>query len=146
MLDTVSVRRDFPILLQKENGRRLVYLDNAATSQKPRKVIDAIVHYYSFHNANVHRGAYALAVEATEAYEAARTAVARFVNAWAREAVVFTRGTTESINLVAASWGRTNVQPGDRVVVTAMDHHSNIVPWQILCQEKGATLRMGGST
>ncbi len=142
MLDTARIRSDFPILAHKENGQRLVYLDNAATSQKPRKVIDAIVHYYNFHNANVHRGAYALAVEATEAYEAARTAVARFVNAWAREGVVFTRGTTESINLVAASWGRTNVKGGDTVVVTAMDHHSNIVPWQILCQEKGATLRM----
>src|SRR5216117_3174575 len=142
MLDTVSVRRDFPILAREENGKRLVYLDNAATSQKPLKVLDAILHYYHFHNANVHRGAYTLAVEATEAYEAGRTAVAGFVNAWAREAVVFTRGTTESINLVASSWGRTNVQRGDRVVVTAMDHHSNIVPWQILCQEKGATLRM----
>src|SRR5438093_1331811 len=142
MLDTVSVRRDFPILAREENGKRLVYLDNAATSQKPLKVLDAIQHYYHFHNANVHRGAYTLAVEATEAYEAGRTAVAGFVNAWAREAVVFTRGTTESINLVASSWGRTNVQRGDRVVVTAMDHHSNIVPWQILCQEKGATLRM----
>src|SRR5207247_10473007 len=109
MLDTGRIRPDFPILLQKENGRRLVYLDNAATSQKPRKVIDAIVHYYSFHNANVHRGTYALAVEATEAYEAARTAVARFVNAWTREGVVFTRGTTESINLVAASWVRAKV-------------------------------------
>src|SRR5881397_822739 len=142
MLDTVSVRRDFPILAREENGKRLVYLDNAATSQKPRKVLDAIQHYYHFHNANVHSGAYTLAVEATEAYEAGRTAVAGFVNAWAREAVVFTRGTTESINLVASSWGRTNVQRGDRVVVTAMDHHSNIVPWQILCQEKDARLRM----
>jgi len=142
MLDTRRIRTDFPILARKENGQRLVYLDNAATSQKPRKVLDAVVHYYSEHNANVHRGAYALAVEATDAYEAARTAVARFVNAWAREGVVFTRGTTESINLVAGTWGRANVSRGDTVVVTAMDHHSNIVPWQILCQEKGATLRM----
>src|SRR5438128_5132019 len=142
MLDTARIRPDFPLLARQENGQRLVYLDNAATSQKPRKVIEAIVHYYTFHNANVHRGAYALAVEATEAYEAARTAVAHFVNAWAREGVVFTRGTTESINLVAGSWGRANVRRGDTVVVTAMDHHSNIVPWQILCQEKGATLRM----
>ena len=142
MLDTRRIRTDFPILARKENGQRLVYLDNAATSQKPRKVLDAVVHYYSAHNANVHRGAYALAVEATDAYEAARTAVARFVNAWAREGVVFTRGTTESINLVAGTWGRANVSRGDTVVVTAMDHHSNIVPWQILCQEKGATLRM----
>ena len=142
MLDTRRIRADFPILERKENGARLVYLDNAATSQKPRTVIDAIVRYYSCHNANVHRGAYALAVEATDAYEAARTAVARFVNAWSREAVVFTRGTTESINLVAASWGRAHVGRGDTVVVTAMDHHSNIVPWQMLCQEKGAALRM----
>jgi cysteine desulfurase/selenocysteine lyase len=142
MLDTKKVRPDFPILERQENGNRLVYLDNAATTQKPRKVLDAIQHYYSYHNANVHRGAYALAVEATDAYEAARTAVARFVNAWTREAVVFTRGTTESINLVAGSWGRANVRRGDTVVVTAMDHHSNIVPWQILCQEKGAKLRM----
>src|SRR5437879_605842 len=144
MLDTVSVRADFPILAREENGKRRGYLDNAATSRKPRKVLDAIQPYYHFHNANVHRGAYTLAVEATEAYEAARTAVARFVNAWGggREAVVFTRGTTESINLVASSWGRTNVQRGDRVVVTAMDHHSSIVPWQIRCQGKGATLRM----
>src|SRR6267143_2069070 len=142
MLDTSRIRPDFPILAQQENGHRLVYLDNAATSQKPRKVIDAIVQYYTFHNANVHRGEYALAVAATDAYEAARTAVARFVNAWAREGVVFTRGTTESINLVAGTWGRANVRRGDTVVVTAMDHHSNIVPWQILCQEKGATLRM----
>jgi cysteine desulfurase/selenocysteine lyase len=142
MLDTKALRPDFPILERQENGKRLVYLDNAATSQKPRKVLDAIQHYYSFHNANVHRGAYALAVEATDAYEAARTAVARFVNAWAREGVVFTRGTTESINLVASSFGRTFVHAGGTVVVTAMDHHSNIVPWQMLCREKGATLRM----
>ena len=142
MLDTSTLRADFPILARKENGHRLVYLDNAATTQKPRRVLEAIVHYYSSHNANVHRGAYTLAVEATEAYEAARTTVGRFVNVWAREGVVFTRGTTEAINLVAASWGRTNVQAGDTVVVTAMDHHSNIVPWQMLCQERQATLRM----
>ena len=142
MLDTRTLRADFPILERLENGKRLVYLDNAATTQKPRTVLDALLHYYSCHNANVHRGAYTLAVEATEAYEAGRTAVARFVNAWTRESVVFTRGTTESINLVAATWGRANVRARDTVVVTAMDHHSNIVPWQILCQEKGAKLRM----
>ncbi|HXM39541.1 MAG TPA: SufS family cysteine desulfurase [Gemmatimonadales bacterium] len=142
MLDTATLRPDFPILTRREHGHRLVYLDNAATTQKPRQVLDAIIHYYSTHNANVHRGAYGLAVEATEAYETARQTVARFLNAWAPEGVVFTRGTTESINLVAASWGRTHVKAGDTVVVTAMDHHSNIVPWQILCQEKGATLRM----
>src|SRR2546428_3597451 len=115
MLDTSRIRADFPILAQKENGRRLVYLDNAATSQNPRCVIDAIVHYYNFHNANVHRGAYALAVEATEEYGAGRTADAHCVNAWAREGVVFTRGSPESINLVAGSWGRANVQRGATV-------------------------------
>ena len=141
MLDT-SIRADFPILARKEHGHRLVYLDNAATTQKPRQVLDAILNYYSTSNANVHRGAYGLAVAATEAYEAARAAVGRFANAWATEAVVFTRGTTEAINLVAGSWGRANVKAGDTVVVTAMDHHSNLVPWQILCAEKGATVRM----
>src|SRR5206468_4636056 len=142
MLDTKRIRPDFPILARTEHGHRLVYLDNAATTQKPRQVLDAIVAYYSTSNANVHRGAYGLAVAATEAYEAARATVARFVNGWAVEGVVFTRGTTEAINLVAGSWGRTNVKAGDTVVVTAMDHHSNLVPWQLLCQEKGATLRM----
>jgi len=142
MLDTATLRADFPILARREHGHRLVYLDNAATTQKPRQVLDAVLDYYRTSNANVHRGAYGLAVAATEAYEAARQAVARFVNAWAPEGVVFTRGTTEAINLVAGSWGRANVQPGDTVVVTAMDHHSNLVPWQLLCQEKGATLRM----
>ena len=142
MLDTGTIRPDFPILARKEHGRRLVYLDNAATTQKPRQVLEAIVDYYRTTNANVHRGAYGLAVAATDAYEAARQAVARFVNAWSVEGVVFTRGTTEAINLVAGSWGRANVKAGDTVVVTAMDHHSNLVPWQILCQEKNATLRM----
>jgi cysteine desulfurase / selenocysteine lyase len=142
MLDTAKLRADFPILARKEHGHRLVYLDNAATTQKPRQVLDAIVEYYRTTNANVHRGAYGLAVAATEAYEGARQAVARFVNAAGPEGVVFTRGTTEAINLVAGSWGRANVKAGDTVVVTAMDHHSNLVPWQILCREKGATLRM----
>jgi len=142
MLDTRKIRPDFPILARKEHGHRLVYLDNAATTQKPRQVLDAILGYYSTSNANVHRGAYGLAVAATEAYEAARSTVGRFTNAWATESVVFTRGTTEAINLVAGSWGRANVKAGDTVVVTAMDHHSNLVPWQILCGEKRATLRM----
>ncbi len=142
MLDTRALRADFPILARKEHGHRLVYLDNAATTQKPQLVLDAVLHYYRTTNANVHRGAYGLAVAATEAYEEARRTVARFVNAWGPEGVVFTRGTTEAINLVAGSWGRANVRPGDTVVVTAMDHHSNLVPWQLLCQEKGATLRM----
>jgi cysteine desulfurase/selenocysteine lyase len=142
MLDAARLRADFPLLARQENGRGLVYLDNAATTQKPEVVLDAIADYYRTTNANVHRGAYALAIRATEAYEAARLAVARFVNAWAPEGVVFTRGTTEAINLVAGSYGRATVRAGDTVVVTAMDHHSNLVPWQILCQEKGATLRM----
>src|SRR6058998_1241978 len=142
MLDVARLRADFPLLSQQENGHPLVYLDNAATTQKPQAVLDAIVEYYRATNANVHRGAYDLAIRATEAYEAARAKVAAFVNAWAPEGVVFTRGTTEAINLVAGAYGRANVRAGDSVVVTAMDHHSNLVPWQLLCQEKGATLRM----
>ena len=142
MLDVARLRADFPLLAQRENGHPLVYLDNAATTQKPQAVLDAIVEYYRTTNANVHRGAYDLAIRATEAYEAARLQVAAFVHAWAPEGVVFTRGTTEAINLVAGAYGRATVRAGDSVVVTAMDHHSNLVPWQILCQEKGATLRM----
>ena len=142
VFDVERVRADFPILERTAHGKPLVYLDNAATTQKPQAVLDAIVEYYRTTNANVHRGAYDLAIRATEAYEAARLQVAAFVNAWAPEGVVFTRGTTEAINLVAAAYGRATVRAGDSVVVTAMDHHSNLVPWQILCQEKGATLRM----
>ena len=141
-LDTARIRADFPILQRRQKGRRLVYLDNAATTQKPQDVLDAILDYYRTTNANVHRGAYDLAIRATEAYEAARERVARFLNAWGPEGVVFTRGTTEAINLVAGSYGRANVKAGDTVVVTAMDHHSNLVPWQILCQDAGAMLRM----
>lgn len=142
MLDVARIRADFPLLATEEHGQRLVYLDNAATTQKPEVVLAAIVDYYRTTNANVHRGAYGLAIRATEAYEAARARVAGFVNAWAVEGVVFTRGTTEAINLVAGAHGRASVRAGDTVVVTAMDHHSNLVPWQILCQEKGAALRM----
>lgn len=142
MLDVAPIRADFPLLERPEHGRRLVYLDNAATTQKPEPVLAAIADYYRTSNANVHRGAYALAIRATEMYEAARAKVAAFVNAWAPEGVVFTRGTTEAINLVAGAYGRANVRAGDSIVVTAMDHHSNLVPWQMLCQEKGATLRM----
>jgi cysteine desulfurase/selenocysteine lyase len=141
-LDLARVRADFPLLSQPENGRRLVYLDNAATTQKPESVLAAIQDYYRTSNANVHRGAYTLAARATEAYESARAAVARFLNAWGPECVVFTRGTTEAINLVAGSYGRANVRAGDSVVVTAMDHHSNLVPWQLLCRDRGAALRM----
>jgi len=141
-LDLTRVRADFPLLTQPENGRRLVYIDNAATTQKPESVLAAIENYYRTTNANVHRGAYTLAARATEAYESARAAVARFLNAWGPESVVFTRGTTEGVNLVAGSWGRANVGSGDSVVVTAMDHHSNLVPWQLLCQDRAARLRM----
>ena len=142
MLDAARLRADFPLLQREERGRRLIYLDNAATTQKPEGVLAAIADYYRTTNANVHRGAYGLAIRATEAYEAARVKVAQFVNAWATEGVVFTRGTTEALNLVAGAYGRATVHRGDTVVVTAMDHHSNLVPWQILCQEQGATLRM----
>jgi cysteine desulfurase/selenocysteine lyase len=142
MLDAARLRADFPLLQRREHGHPLVYLDNAATTQKPEAVLTAIVDYYRTTNANVHRGAYSLAIRATEAYEAARARVARFVNAWAPEGVVFTRGTTEALNLVAGAYGRANVGAGDSIVVTALDHHSNLVPWQLLCQEKGATLRM----
>ncbi|HEX4599803.1 MAG TPA: cysteine desulfurase [Gemmatimonadales bacterium] len=142
MLDAARLRADFPLLARRENGRPLVYLDNAATTQKPEAVLAAIADYYRTSNANVHRGAYTLAIRATEAYEAARESVARFVHAWAPDGVVFTRGTTEALNLVAAAYGRATVHAGDTVVVTAMDHHSNLVPWQMLCQEQGATLRM----
>lgn len=142
LLDTARIRADFPILQVPENGHRLVYVDNAATTQKPRQVLDAIMAYYQTSNANVHRGAYGLAVRATDAFEAARRRVAAFVHAWGPEGVVFTRGTTEAINLVAAAYGRANVDAGDTIVVTAMDHHSNLVPWQLLSRERGATLRM----
>ena len=141
-LDPARLRADFPLLRQLENGKRLVYLDNAATTQKPRQVLDAIRAYYETTNANVHRGAYDLAVRATDAYESARRRVAEFLGAWGPESVVFTRGTTEGLNLVAGSWGRANVRAGDSVVVTALDHHSNLVPWQLLCRDRGATLRM----
>jgi cysteine desulfurase / selenocysteine lyase len=142
MLDFARLRADFPLLREREHGHRLVYLDNAATTQKPEAVLAAILEYYRTTNANVHRGAYSLAIRATEAYEAARARVAGFVHAWAPEGVVFTRGTTEALNLVAGAYGRAHVGAGDTVVVTALDHHSNLVPWQLLCQEKGAALRM----
>jgi len=141
-LDLRKIRADFPILSEKINGKPLVYLDNAATSQKPRAVIDAIAHYYEHNNANIHRGVHTLSMRATEAHDAARETVRRFVNAGRREEIVFVRGATEAINLVAQSYGRTHVGAGDEVLITAMEHHSNIVPWQILCEEKGAHLKV----
>ena len=142
MLEAARLRADFPLLQRQENGRRLVYLDNAATTQKPAQVIDAMDRFYRETNSNVHRSIHELGERATEMYVAAHERVARFVHASSMEEIVFTRGTTEAINLVAGSYGRAKLRRGDSVVVTAMDHHSNLVPWQILCQEKGATLRM----
>ncbi|OFX35135.1 MAG: cysteine desulfurase [Armatimonadetes bacterium RBG_16_67_12] len=135
------VRDDFPLLQRLTGGKRLVYLDSAATSQKPRQVLDALLRYYQEYNANVHRGIYRIAEEATARYEEARAKVAAFLNAPRSEEIVFTRGTTEAINLVAAAWGRANVRPGDEIVLTEMEHHSNIVPWQLLAAERGAALR-----
>jgi cysteine desulfurase/selenocysteine lyase len=140
--DVARIRQDFPILHQDINGHPLVYLDNAATTQKPRQVIDRIVRYYTEENSNVHRGVHYLSEIATAAYEDARSTVKRFINARSEKEIIFTRGTTEGINLVAASWGRRNVKAGDEVLITAIEHHSNIVPWQLLCEEKGATLRV----
>lgn len=136
--DVEKIRADFPILHQQVNGQPLVYLDNAATTQKPNVVIDAISDYYRTDNSNVHRGAHALADRATVRFEAAREKIARFLNAPAAKQIIWTRGTTESINLVAACWGKTNLQAGDRILVSAMEHHSNIVPWQLIAQVTGA--------
>jgi len=140
--DVHAVRADFPVLHQEVHGHPLVYLDNGATSQKPRAVIEAIAHYYERDNANVHRGVHALGERATEAYEGARARTARHVNAASSDEIVFTRGTTEAINLVAWSWGLGNLASGDEVVISAMEHHSNIVPWQLLCERTGARLRV----
>ena len=141
-IDVSRVRQEFPIFRQRIGGKPLVYLDSAATTQKPQAVLDAIVHYYTHDNANVHRGVHRLSERATASYEAAREKVRRFINAEDVGEVVFVRGTTEGINLVAQTFGRTRVGPGDEVVIAAMEHHSNIVPWQLLCDEKGATLRV----
>lgn len=136
-----DVRADFPILHQQVNGRPLVYLDNGATSQKPRSVIDALVRYYERDNSNVHRGLHALSMRATDAYEGARTRVATFINAADPAEIIFTRGTTESINLVARSWGLANLKAGDVVLTTEFEHHSNLIPWQQAARAAGATLQ-----
>jgi cysteine desulfurase/selenocysteine lyase len=135
-------RHQFPLLHERVNGKQLVYLDNAATSQKPQVVIDTIMRYYQSENSNIHRGVHYLSEKATQAYEKARVKVQNFLNAAYREEIVFVRGTTEGINLVAQSYGRNNVKEGDEVLISAMEHHSNIVPWQILCGEKKATLHI----
>ena len=135
-----TVRDDFPALAQKINGHPLVYFDNAATTQKPRAVLEAVAKYYEHDNANVHRGIHELSNRATAAYEDARDRVARFLNTPAREDIIFTRGTTEAINLVAATWGTDNLSEGDIILLTEMEHHSNLVPWQLLAQRIGARL------
>ena len=145
-LDVARIRQDFPILERKVYGKPLVYLDNAATSQKPRQVIEALVKYYETYNANIHRAVHCLGEEATAAYEEARAKVAAFINAPSPECIVFTRNTTESINLVAYTWGRANIREGDEILLTEMEHHSNLVPWQRLAAEKGATVRYIGLT
>lgn len=140
--DVYELRKQFPILQREIKGRPLVYLDNAATTQKPKVVIDAIADYYSNYNANIHRGIHTLAEEATEAFESTREAVRNFINASSIEEVIFTRGTTEGINLVANSWGRKNLHKGDEIIITTLEHHSNIVPWQLIAEEKEAIIKV----
>ncbi|KAA9133395.1 cysteine desulfurase [Marinihelvus fidelis] len=141
-LDVESIRAQFPILERQVHGKPLVYFDTAASAQRPRAVIDAVSRFYETQNANIHRGVHLLSQEATDAYESARTRVAKFINAPSRDELVFTRGTTESINLVAQAFLRPRLQPGDEIVVSEMEHHSNIVPWQMLCEQVGATLKV----
>lgn len=141
-LDIYAIRQLFPILKREVKGKPLVYFDNAATSQKPQVVIDALVNYYTSYNANVHRGIHTLAEEATQAMEKSRDAAQEYINAESREQIIFTRGTTEGINLVAYTWGRQNIKAGDEIIISSLEHHSNIVPWQILCEEKGASLKV----
>ena len=140
--DVRRIRADFPILQQRVHGKPLVYLDNAATSQKPRRVLDALMNFYNADCANVHRGVHILSERATQAYEGTRGKVRRFINAGEEHEIIYVRGTTEGINLVAHSYGREKVKEGDEILISAMEHHSNIVPWQMLCEEKGAHLRV----
>jgi cysteine desulfurase/selenocysteine lyase len=141
-LDVTAIRKDFPILAQQVHGKPLIYLDNAATSQKPKCVIEALTRFYQMDNANIHRGVHQLSERSTQSYEAARGKVQRFLNAANTREIIFVRGATEGINLVAQTYGRTHVSAGDEIVISAMEHHSNIVPWQMLCEEKGAALRV----
>ncbi|HEY5702763.1 MAG TPA: cysteine desulfurase [Gammaproteobacteria bacterium] len=141
-IDVNAIRADFPVLDQKVNGKPLVYLDNAATTQKPRQVIDTIDEYYRRYNSNIHRGVHSLSEKATAAYEAARETVRDFINAPATREIIFVRGATEGINLVAQSYGMTNLKAGDEIIISEMEHHSNIVPWQLLCERTGAVLRV----
>ncbi|MFA5788144.1 MAG: SufS family cysteine desulfurase, partial [Actinomycetota bacterium] len=146
MLDVAAIREDFPILGRQARGKPLIYLDSAATSQKPRCVIEAEARFYAESNANVHRGIHALADEATELFEGARAKVARFIGAGSEREVIFTRGTTEAINLLAYAWARRELEPGDEVLITLMEHHSNLVPWQLACRDTGATLKYASVT
>ena len=141
-LDMEKIRSQFPVLHQMVNNHPLVYLDNAATTQKPQRVLDALQAYYVGYNSNIHRGAHALADKATAAFEATRKAAQKFVNADEAEEIIFTKGCTDGINLVAATWGRANIKTGDEIIISTLEHHSNIVPWQMLCEEKGAKLRV----
>lgn len=141
-LDVLAIRKQFPVLTREVKGKPLVYFDNAATTQKPQIVIDVLADYYKGYNANIHRGIHTLAEEATAAFELSRDAVKQFINASSREEIIFTKGTTESINLVAYTWGRQNIKAGDEIIISTMEHHSNIVPWQMLCQEKDAKLKI----
>ncbi len=142
IVDFERIRQDFPILHKPVRGKRLVYLDNAASTQKPQVVIDKIHEYYDTFNSNIHRGVHYLSQEATKLYENTRDIVRDFINASSSKEIIYTRGTTESINLVASSWGRHNIKEGDEIVISHMEHHSNIVPWQMLCEEKGAKLKV----
>mgnify|MGYP002700244839 FL=1 len=141
-MDIEQIRADFPILHQQVNGKPLVYLDNGATTQKPQVVIDALANYYSTTNSNVHRGAHTLSDQATQMFEDARITMQKFLNAEKSEEIIWTRGTTESINLVAQTWVRSNVKAGDEIIISGMEHHSNIVPWQMVCEQTGATLKV----
>lgn len=140
--DVYELRKQFPVLQRELKGKPLVYFDNAATSQKPQRVINALVDYYSHYNANIHRGIHTLAEEATAAYEATREAARAFINASSVEEIIFTRGTTEGINLVAYTWGRQNIKEGDEIIISTLEHHSNIVPWQMLCEVAGGRLKV----
>ena len=142
LFDVEAVRKDFPVLHQQVNGHPLVYLDNGATSQKPRAVIDAVSRYYETYNANIHRGVHFLSENATREYEAARDTAQKFINAADRREIIYVRGTTEGINLVAQAYGRPRLKAGDEIVISTMEHHSNIVPWQMLCQQTGAKLKV----
>ena len=142
MLNVEDIRKDFPILAREVHGKPLIYLDNAATTQKPMQVIDSLVDYYKNYNSNVHRGVHLLSMEATDQFELAREKVASFIKSKSSELVIWTRNSSESLNLIAYMWGRSNITSGDEIIVTAMEHHSNLIPWQELARDKGAVLKI----